>query len=526
MRVPTAYGPVGGGSGQTQKDGSRLPAWAMPLWLKADESNWNDPEKYFWCTKGRPDNDCLHSRRVGVVTGKWVPPILETNGRKILWEAEGYFGKTSPYNDSPNMIATSESDMTLSAHAQYVTLSNPHISLQGSFNYAIGNTKDGRQIRYISGSFECTLYYSGTDKTPSRVRTTCTDWSGKYSWPGKSLVESTCLAFFSGLPMYVLEKGRKVLNPLMISALQNFVPNLHSMARGFAADAKAAYDSSWRTSVTTRVDANYPSKAPGYHFLMHEPARVGSNSTPSAGSADFSNYWWNVMVQQAYLDCLQSMPRLNENSISNLLELVGFVKALVVDHRIEIPKSLQSAWLAYRYQYQTTKLDAEEAIKFVHRYTELGGLSRSISCHGSSKIQFKDVDMTCRCRATVLPKELDTFANVWRALYTYGLQPNFYVVWDMIPYSFVVDWFIPVGNLAAVADARSQYSSTNYNISRIVFSVSYDVKDDDGNIFRQYTRWAQGTPPELNGLYFLETAGPSDRVLGYRILDALSLTIR
>jgi hypothetical protein len=96
----------------------------------------------------------------------------------------------------------------------------------------------------------------------------------------------------------------------------------------------------------------------------------------------------------------------------------------------------------------------------------------------------------------------------------------------MIPYSFVVDWFIPIGNLAAAADAQLNYSSTNYDISRVVFSISYDVVDDDGNIYRQYSRWAQGTPPELNGLYFLETAGPSDRVLGYRILDALSLTIR
>jgi hypothetical protein len=444
-----------------------------------------------------------------------------------MWEVEGYAGDKSPYNRKPNMVATSESDLTLSASADYVTLSNYHIELRGAFNYAIGNVGDGRQIRYISGSFACMIYYSGTSDTPTRVRTTCTDWSGKYFWPGKTLMESTCVAFFTGIPMYIMQKAKRVLNPEMVTALQDFVPNLLSMVRGFAADARAAYDKSWKTSVTTRVDATYPHLAPGYHFLMHEPSRLNiRNSTPCAGSADFSNYWWNVMVQQAYLDCLQSMPRLNENSISNLLEIVGFVKALVVDHRIEIPKSLQSAWLAYRYQYQTTKLDAEEAIKFVHRYSDLGGLAHSISCHGSSKIHFKDADMTCRCRATVLPKELDTFANVWRALYTYGLQPNFYVVWDMIPYSFVVDWFIPIGNLAAVADARSHYSSTNYSISRIVFSVTYDVKDDDGNVFRQYTRWVQGTPPELNGLYFLETSGPSDRVLGYRILDALSLTIR
>jgi hypothetical protein len=95
----------------------------------------------------------------------------------------------------------------------------------------------------------------------------------------------------------------------------------------------------------------------------------------------------------------------------------------------------------------------------------------------------------------------------------------------MIPYSFVVDWFIPVGNLASVIDARSHYSGTNYAISNIVFSISYDIVDTVGNVYRQYTRWSEGSPVELNGLYFLETS-PSQRVLGYRILDALALTIR
>jgi hypothetical protein len=425
------------------------------------------------------------------------------------------------------MVATSESNLVLTAMAEYTTLSNPYVFYSGTFYHAIENSGGGRQIRYLTGSFDCRMYYSGTSDTPWQVRVTCSTWSNKYNWPGKTLFESACVNSLAGIQMYIRKGNKQVLNPEMVMALQDFVPSVLSMVRGFAADASAAYDGTWSTRVTTRIDATYPKLTRGDHFLMHEPARI-CDKLPSllAGSGDFSNYWWNVLVQQAYLDCLQSMPRLNENSISNLLELVGFVKALVVDHRIEIPKSLQSAWLAYRYQYQTTKLDASEAVKFVHRYMDLGGLAHSISCHGRSNVSYKGADVTCRCRASVLPKELDTFANIWRALYTYGLQPNFYVVWDMIPYSFVVDWFIPVGNLAAVADARSHYSSTNYDISRIVFSISYDVKDEDGNIFRQYSRWVQGTPPELNGLYFLETAGPSDRVLGYRILDALSLTIR
>jgi hypothetical protein len=537
MRVPTAFGLTYQSSGDYQKDGSRLPKWGIPFWMEDEESEWDDPQVYFWCTKGRTDNDCLHSRRVGVVTGKRVPPVLDANGRKAMWEVEGYFGlpyQDYPFNRKPSMLALCDDHgVAMRVSCDYITLSNPHVDIYASWQMPIRVEQKGKMYRFASGGFSLTAYYNGTDAEPSRVKFTCPSlWKGRYTWPDAHLAEDVCVNALAGVPMYIPSgPNRTRLNPNMISALQDAMPIVLNVLRSFAADARSAWDDSYWTSVSGleyRLAASYPNLDDADHFIMHEPERVRDQLSPQliGAGADFSNYWWNVLTQQAYLDCLQSMPRLNDNSISNLIELVGFVKSLVVDRRIEIPKSLQSAWLAYRYQYQTTKLDAKQAIDFVHRHMDLGDLAREISCHGTSRVSYQDCSVTCRCRAGISPKELDTFANIWRALYTYGLQPNFYVVWDMIPYSFVVDWFIPIGNLAAVADARSNYSSTNYKIDRIVFSITYDVVDADLNVFRQYTRWAQGTPPELNGLYFLETTGPSERVVGYRILDALSLTIR
>jgi hypothetical protein len=95
----------------------------------------------------------------------------------------------------------------------------------------------------------------------------------------------------------------------------------------------------------------------------------------------------------------------------------------------------------------------------------------------------------------------------------------------MIPYSFIVDWFIPVGDMLSALDKRRMYDRT-YTMSDIWFSLSYEMKDNDGT-YKAYTRWASSDLPEFQGYYSLENVGtPSDKVVGFRILDALSLLFR
>lgn len=268
-----------------------------------------------------------------------------------------------------------------------------------------------------------------------------------------------------------------------------------------------------------------------YHkrFLLHEDARVAEGYDAYLLSYDMTNYWHGVLVNEAYLDALNSVPRLNDNSISNILEIVGFIKSLVIDHRIEIPKSLGDVWLSYRYAYTTSKLDAEEAIEFVHRYRDLGTLDQWIHCFGVSR---KDISFngftttaTCRCGLEIRPSDVALLGKVWRALYTYGLQPNFYVLWDSLPYSFIVDWIIPIGNIAHALDAQSMYNGTYYEIKDVVFSISYDIVDEYANEYHQYTRWKSEGLPTLNGFYFLEEDPASTKVIGMRALDTLSLFI-
>lgn len=268
-------------------------------------------------------------------------------------------------------------------------------------------------------------------------------------------------------------------------------------------------------------------------FLLNEDYIIGERLDPylfgRAGS--LQNYWRGWLVEHALKEACESFPKLSDNSIQNILEVAGFIKALVVDHRIEIPKSLSEGWLAYRYQYSTTKMDVNEAIRYVHRRMDLGDLDQGISCYGHAQTTFKDVDITCQCRVKIRPKNVGYLAKIWRALDEYGLTPDFYVIWDMVPYSFMVDWFLPIGDLADVTDASYKFfSGEYYEIEKPVYSLSYTRALDSqdvlsGHQVKCYSRWEGVVPTSLNLTYWFDAPSAESKTVWYRVLDAASMFI-
>jgi hypothetical protein len=239
----------------------------------------------------------------------------------------------------------------------------------------------------------------------------------------------------------------------------------------------------------------------------------------------FAAYHFKRLRQGAYLDCLDNVPILNENSISNIIGIVALIKSIVIDKKVEIPKSLSSAWLAYRYQYGTSKSDLEEAIDFQHRMVDSTFLDRGFDCYGVFCDMVKDIPVTCRCHITMKQKELDWLSKISTELYRYGLSPSFYVFWDTVPYSFIIDWFIPIGDILSGYDKTRMYDRT-YEMTDIWFSYKYNLADDQGG-YSAYTRYGSSALPEFQGYYTFDNKGTtSDITIGKRVLDSLSLIFR
>jgi hypothetical protein len=239
----------------------------------------------------------------------------------------------------------------------------------------------------------------------------------------------------------------------------------------------------------------------------------------------FAAYHIKALQQAAYLDCLDHVPQMNENNIANIAEVVHLLKGIIIDHKVDVPDSLSSLWLSYRYTYGTGKSDIEDAIQFQKRVVDGVIFRQGFSCYGAVSEIIDGTRVTCRCHITMRQKELEYLEKISTGLYRYGLSPSFYVIWDMIPYSFIVDWFIPVGDILSAVDKRRMYDRT-YDMSDIWFSLKYEVSDESGS-YSAYTRWSSSGLPEFQGYYTLENIGTkSQKTIGFRILDALSLLFR
>lgn len=479
---------------------------------------------YFQDTSGREENDVIHAKLISDTEKLVLLGPCTNGGIPIHWSAiisDGGFGGVSVYG--------------------IVSFTRPEIGVVG---YCRISTNWGYAGKYISGISMCWAHesdevwkggpYNKRPYLPYRSTRTYVDRVGNenkyvphvFDDPILTLLSSALCAItqshtapYDGT--YSTTNWVKILKEAwseLMGLVQSFVLNIeHFDNLPIAGEFQNRVD--LVPSTLSTIDSSV--------FLLDEPSVLFDKVDPMllGKDTDFSGYWRNWLIQHAFLDACEHIPKLSDNSISNILEIVSFIYNLVIKHQIEIPKSLSSAWLSYRYSFTTSTLDAREAIDFVHRHMDLGSLDNGISCYGISHCNYKDTSIICRCGLSVKPRELGYLGKIWRALYTYGLQPNFYVIWDSIPYSFIVDWFIPLGDILSVMDASRMYNSDNYIFEKIVYSLKYVRKTDDGNI-SCYTRWAGSAPPELNGLYWFDKEGQTGtKTHVYRALDVLSLTV-
>jgi hypothetical protein len=273
---------------------------------------------------------------------------------------------------------------------------------------------------------------------------------------------------------------------------------------------------SWSKAIGTYVPSVAPLTPPA--DLLHEDDRaMGYPVIHPSG-------WYHEYARQhAFLAACKALPTLSDNMISNILEVGSFIYELVENKRIEVPKSLSGAWLAYRYQYMTTKLDVAEAISFFRRHADELLRGPGLKSHGSHTYDYDGCSVTCTCTIRVISRELSAMRRVWSALSKYGLAPDFYAIWDMIPYSFIADWFVPIGAMLDVLDAARLYNSEHYDFESIVYSVKYVQETSDGLLWSVYRRWVEASPPELEGLYWWEPQTPTQKVGLMRALDSIAL---
>lgn len=254
--------------------------------------------------------------------------------------------------------------------------------------------------------------------------------------------------------------------------------------------------------------APFPASKYQFNFRHNEwDAYMGSQQL----DADLFPNLYRSGFSSAYINAMEDIPEIQCNNIANLLDIVDLlrnIKKMNFSKFVKEFKNWRELWLSYRYVVNTTKADIEETYDVVSRVNAVLKSSKPFKVRGT----FRKDEMLFRCTVTLDPSVLlpsDTSSYLKKA----GLELNAYNAWDLVPYSFVVDWFLHIGDLIEWAERFSE----GVEVPIRDCWYSYESAYSDAIIyFRVKCSGILGTP-------FLTTTNASDRTLLMRFTDAVAL---
>lgn len=238
-----------------------------------------------------------------------------------------------------------------------------------------------------------------------------------------------------------------------------------------------------------------------------------------------SQYYLQWLQQHALKDAYDQIEGAWDNGITNVVEIAEMLRDLK-HGKISIPRSWQDAWLKYRYVISTGVLDAQEAAKGLagSKIKEALAAQLPVAYYGMSTMTVEGVDVVCRVRVIVQSTMRTALSKAYDQLLNWGLIPDLYLLWDLVPYSFVVDWFLPISDVLDIEDTKNQLAG-RFEISNYCVSLEYQRKID-GYTVKNYSRWADSAPPSLAGCYWFKQLGTSNKTLIKRVIDSAALLFR
>jgi hypothetical protein len=231
----------------------------------------------------------------------------------------------------------------------------------------------------------------------------------------------------------------------------------------------------------------------------------------------------------AFIKACEEFPIQCDNQISNMLDILEMMRALldpteVVTSMLSSLDSLKSLWMWWRYGYTTAMSDIRQAIDYAYRKKLSIWDFHRYDGHSMKEVMFPNGEHTtvaCHCGFKTRIRADKLYSNT---SWSRGVELNPYVIWDMIPLSFVVDWFSGTGDRLKYHNDLKHFLS-DYDYSEMFYRTTYsaEVESHTHVKAKTYTREYHGAPSILRGSYI-----PAGRDASYvtqikRGIDVLSL---
>lgn len=125
-------------------------------------------------------------------------------------------------------------------------------------------------------------------------------------------------------------------------------------------------------------------------------------------------------------------------------------------------KNASKANLAYQYGDRLTVADGRDLLEISEKIRVLTGAQKSMKAKSMDSVSFNASGCkgTSIIRYTAQAAPADTLS---KGIYMLNQVFNYENVWDMIPFTFVVDWFLNVGEYLAAEDARVLNCTMKYD---------------------------------------------------------------
>jgi hypothetical protein len=207
----------------------------------------------------------------------------------------------------------------------------------------------------------------------------------------------------------------------------------------------------------------------------------------------------------------------NSNSLANLCDLFdaanklrkGDFASLLLDFR-KGGKVAADAWLKYRYVYSTTRADLEELVRY-----KTNGEPTVCRAGEQTAAGLMHVKIKLAPKSNQLGKIVDRLTGV-------GLAPNAYNMWDLVPFSFVVDWFVGIGDFL---EGITQYGRVAaYDIMSVTTSWNWEDVISKSKTRAKFTFYERTVSPSAPAYVpYVEGRSASGETILKRCADTVAL---
>jgi hypothetical protein len=216
-------------------------------------------------------------------------------------------------------------------------------------------------------------------------------------------------------------------------------------------------------------------------------------------------------------DLWKDVLRATGHAVDDLSDSQALKKAGRKALRKKARSGAASAWLQYRYVYNTTKADYEQFVRAkVGEF--LGSLDQHRVLRGS--IGLSDGVLKVKMRLTDNTKP--NFEKMLIGLNQYGLFPGLYNLWDMIPFSFIADWFANLGD--ELQDIDQSIFFSYYEVNELLVSRKRKIVVEESwgkTTYEYYERRLYDEMPQWE--VYEDPTTPSGRTVFKRCLDGISI---